>query len=143
MGREGAARPGPHKGAGMAGKSTRARKNLGDSGERVAALYVEERGYKVLARNFRTRAGEIDLVAQDADGLAFVEVRTRRGDASGAPEESLTPAKRRHLLAAAFEFLETRTEYADCPWRIDLVAIELGPSGRIVRIDLIKGVVES
>ena len=71
---------------------TRARKNLGDSGERVAALFLEQRGYKIIERSWRTRTGEIDLVAEDADGLAFVEVRARRAGA-GAPEESLTPRK--------------------------------------------------
>ena len=58
-------------------KNTRARKNLGDSGERIAAMFLEQRGYRVLARNWRSpsRAGEMDLVAEDADGLAFVEAR--------------------------------------------------------------------
>ena len=124
-------------------KTTRARKNLGDSGERLAAMFLEERGYKIIARNFRTRAGEIDLIAEDADGLAFVEVKTRRGDTSGAPEESLTPRKRQHLMTTAQEFLNTHEEYANHAWRIDLVAIELDRTGRVVRKDLIKGAVEA
>jgi len=123
--------------------NTRAKKNLGDSGERVAAHFIAQRGYTILARNYRTRAGEIDLVAQDTDGLAFVEVRTRRGDAMGAPEESLTARKRAHLLATAQEFLATHVEHADAAWRIDLVAIELDRAGRIARMDLLKGVVEA
>ncbi len=127
----------------MTGKTTRARKNLGESGERVAALFLEERGYKILARNFRTRGGELDLIAEDADGLAFVEVRTRRGDALGAPEESLTISKRQKLLAMAQQFLQTYSEYADCAWRIDFVAIQLDRAGRIDRIEVIKGAVES
>ncbi len=120
----------------------RARKNLGASGERVAALYLQEHGYKILARNFRTHSGEIDLVGQDADGLAFVEVRTRRGEAYGSPEESITPRKRDRLLRLALQFLEAHDEYGDCPWRIDLVAIELDPRGRIQRLDLIKSIVQ-
>ncbi len=125
----------------MAVKTTRARKNLGESGERVAALLLEARGYRIVARNFRTRAGELDLVAEDADGLAFVEVRTRRGDAFGTPEESITPRKREHLVAVAFEFLQAHPQYADCPWRFDLVAIQLDHN-RIARIEVIKGAVE-
>ncbi len=122
--------------------STRARKNLGDSGERIAALYLEQLGMKIVARNFRTRAGEIDLVATDPDGLAFVEVRARRGRAMGSPEESITLRKRTHLIAAAEEFLQAHPEYANSAWRIDLVAIELDRAGRVVRKELVKGVVE-
>jgi putative endonuclease len=122
--------------------TTRSRKNLGDSGERVAAMFLEQRGYKILARNFRTRVGEMDLIAEDADGLAFVEVRTRRGSALGSPEESLTPRKRARLLTVAQEFLQAHAEYADRAWRIDLVAIELDRAGRIARMDVSKGVVE-
>ena len=123
-------------------KTSRARKNLGDSGERVAAMFLEQRGYRILARNFRTRVGEMDLIAEDADGLAFVEVRTRRGDALGSPEESLTPRKRARLLTVAQEFLQGHEECADRAWRIDLVAIELDRAGRIARMDVIKGAVE-
>jgi putative endonuclease len=120
----------------------RARKNLGDSGERVAALHLQQRGYKIVAHNFRTRLGEMDLIAQDADGLAFIEVRTRRGDAAGAPEESLTPRKRVRLFAVAQQFLQAHPEYADYPWRIDLVAIKLDRVGRLTRLDVIKNAVE-
>jgi putative endonuclease len=127
----------------MTGNSSRARKNLGDSGERRAALFLEQRGYKILARNFRTRVGEMDLIAEDADGLAFVEVRTRRGDALGSPEESLTQRKRGRLLTVAQEFLQAHDEYADRAWRVDLVAIVLDRAGRVARMDVIKGAVES
>lgn len=122
--------------------NTRARKNLGESGERVAALALQQRGYTILARNYRTRAGELDLIARDADGLAFVEVRARRGDVRGTPEESLTPRKRARLVAVAQEFLQAHSEYAECAWRIDLVAIELDRAGRLARVDIIKGAVE-
>ncbi len=123
-------------------RTPRARKNLGESGERVAALLLESRGYQILARNFRTRTGELDLVAKDADGLAFIEVRTRRGEKCGTPEESLTPVKRARLVALAYEFLQAHPAYSDCAWRIDLVAIELDRSRRLARVDVIKGAVE-
>ncbi len=122
--------------------TTRAKKNLGDSGERVAALYLKQRGYTIVERGFRTRAGEIDLVAQDADGLAFVEVRTRRGNASGSPEESLTAHKRQKLLDVSNQYIASHPQFGDCAWRIDFVAIELDSSGRITRMDLVKGAVE-
>ncbi len=123
-------------------KTSRARKNLGESGERVAALFLEGRGYRILQRNFRTRAGEIDLVAEDADGLAFVEVRTRRGPAGGSPEESLDAHKRTRLIGVALEFLQAHARYAECAWRIDLVAIQLDRAGHIARLEVIKGAVE-
>ncbi|MBI3913277.1 MAG: YraN family protein [Chloroflexi bacterium] len=124
-------------------KTTRARKNLGESGERVAALFLEQRGYKIIARNFRTRTGEMDLIAQDADGLAFIEVRARRAGASMTPEESIaTPRKRTRLFAVAQEFLSAQPEFADAAWRIDLVAIELDRAGRVVRMEVVKNAVE-
>ncbi len=123
--------------------TSRARKNLGDSGERVAALHLTQSGYTILARNFRTRTGEMDLIARDTDGLAFIEVRTRRGNVRGTPEESLTPRKCARLIAVAQEFLQTHAEYADAAWRIDLVAIEIDHAGRIARLDVIKNAVEA
>ena len=123
-------------------KKSRARKNLGESGERVAAMFLEQRGYKILDHNFRTRTGEIDLIAEDADGLAFVEVRTRRGDAMGTPEESLTPRKRKRMIAMALEYLQAHEEHAERAWRIDLVAIELDRAGKIARMEVIKSAVE-
>jgi putative endonuclease len=125
------------------GKTRRARKNLGDAGERRAAVFLEQHGYKILARNFRTRVGEMDLIAEDSDGLAFIEVRTRRGEALGSPEESLTPRKRVRLLTVAQEFLQAHDEYVDRAWRVDLVAIVLDRAGRVARMDVIKGAVEA
>jgi putative endonuclease len=122
--------------------STRARKNLGDSGERIAAMMLEQRGYKIIARNFRTRTGEMDLIAEDVDGLAFVEVRARRGDVM-TPEESITPRKRARLLAVANEFLAANSEHAERAWRIDLVAMELDRTGKVARLEILKGIVES
>jgi putative endonuclease len=126
-------------------KTTRARKNLGDSGERIAALFLEQRGYKILLRNWRspTRAGEIDLIGEDADGLVFVDVCARRGTAMGTPEESLTPRKRKRMIQVAQEFMAAHDEFAERAWRIDLVAIELDRAGRITRMDVIKSAVES
>jgi len=125
-------------------KTTRARKNLGDSGERIAAMHLAQHGYKIIARNWRSpsRAGEIDLVAEDADGLAFIEVRMRRGNAMGAPEESLTPRKRARMIQVAQEFLAAHEEFIDHAWRIDLVAIELDRAGKVARLDVIKSAVE-
>ncbi len=122
--------------------TSRARKNLGDSAERVAALYLEQHGYSILARNVRTRAGEIDLVAKDAHGLAFVEVKARRGAAYGRPEEAVTPRKQIQLVNLADAFLAEQPEFAGSPWRIDVVAVELDRAGKIVRVELFKYAVQ-
>ncbi|MGB8645369.1 MAG: YraN family protein [Anaerolineae bacterium] len=121
---------------------TRARKNLGDSAERVAALYLEEHGFRILARNVRTREGEIDLIAEDADGLAFVEVKARRGTSYGSPEEAITPRKQLQLVRLADAFMAREAALAGRPWRIDVVAIELDRAGKVVRLNHIKNAVQ-
>ncbi len=122
--------------------NTRSRKNLGNSGERVAALYLEERGMRIIARNVRTREGEIDLIVQDGDALAFVEVKTRRGTKYGAPEEAVTPRKQLQLVRLAEAFLSGEPEFANRDWRIDVVAIELDRTGKVIRINHIKNAVQ-
>jgi putative endonuclease len=121
---------------------TTARKNLGDSTERVAALYLERNGYRILARNVRTRAGEIDIVAQDAQGLAFVEVKARRGSKFGTAEEAITPRKQIKLVELAENFIAQQVEFAQHAWRIDVVAIQLDRAGKVENVKLIKNAVQ-
>lgn len=100
------------------------RAHLGRWGERQARLYLEAEGYVIIATNFRRRAGEIDLVAIDGDELVFVEVKTRRGDAFGSAEDSISPTRAERLAAVAEEFLQSRSAFpydSETPWRIDLV----------------------
>jgi putative endonuclease len=116
------------------------RRNLGAFGERLAAAHLEAKGYRIRARNFRCREGEIDIVAEDGGCLVFVEVRTRRGDALGGPAESVTVAKERRLLSAAKAYLQ---EHADLPpdQRIDVVAVQLSPRGRLLAVQHIEGAI--
>lgn len=109
-----------------------ARKRLGASGERLAAGWLEARGYRILARNWRCAYGEIDLIAErERDGtLAFVEVKTRRGERLGAPEEAITPAKRRRLIASAQSYLAEQGAEGRM-YGIDVIAVALEPSGRL------------
>ena len=102
----------------------------GDSGEALAAAFLERRGLRILSRNYRCRFGEIDLVAESGSTLVFVEVRARRSDAFGGPAESITPAKRRRLVAAARHYLAAAGERAA---RFDVVLIR----GEPPRIDWI------
>ena len=110
------------------------------AGETAARLHLRKLGYRILATNFRTREGEIDIVARDRDAFVFVEVKTRRGRAFGLPEEAITPAKSAHLIAAAQAYLE-QVDKPHADWRIDVVAVELGPRGRPTRVELHKGAV--
>ena len=117
------------------------RRATGNRGEDLAAAFLEKRGWTILGRNVRTARGELDLVARDADTLVFVEVRTRRGNAFGSPEESVTPRKQQKLVELAESYLETQPS-ANIPCRIDVVVVELGPRGETRRIELIEGAVE-
>ena len=121
---------------------TRAKKNFGDSAERVAALHLEKNGYRIIARNVRTRYGEIDLIAQDADGIAFVEVKARRTRAHGAPEEALTPRKQLKLVQLGDAFIAEHEMFQDAAWRIDVVAVELDKTGKLIRVEIIKNAVQ-
>lgn len=119
------------------------RKRLGDAGERYAARLLEGRGHRILARQWRCAAGELDLVTLDGDELVFVEVRTRRGDIAGTPEDSLDARKAARLLALGEHFLAAHPAHERRVWRIDLVAIVLDRAGRVVRathhVDAVTG----
>ena len=112
----------------------------GDLGEDLAAHYLERSGLTVIERNYRCKAGEIDLVAQDGEELVFAEVRTRSGAAFGTPEESITARKRRKMAECAFSYLAERCAHGRT-WRVDLVAVELD-RGRVVRVDHYKHVLQ-
>ena len=123
--------------------SSRAR--LGQWGERQARLYLEAEGYGIVAANFRCRAGEMDIVAIYGDELVFVEVKTRRGDAFGQAEESISPARAERLAAVAEEFLQSRSAFpydSETPWRIDLVCVNLDSGGKLLNVNHIKHAVE-
>ncbi len=116
---------------------TSARQGLGRLGEALVAERLLAEGYEIAARNWRCAYGELDIIAKRDGVWVFVEVRTRRGRAFGTPEESLTAAKRHHLGAAAQQFL-TDNDALDAIWRVDLAAVELSPSGALLRIDMIE-----
>ena len=75
-------------------------------GEDAACAYLERRGYRTAARNFRTRFGEVDIIAAYGQYIVFVEVKTRRDDRVAAAREHVTAAKQRRILAAAAEWLQ-------------------------------------
>ena len=93
----------------------------GAQAENLAAAYLEQRGLKIVARNYRCRFGEIDLVAESGATLVFVEVRARASRDFGGAAESITGAKRRRLVAAARHYLAARRVRRAC--RFDVVLL--------------------
>ena len=118
---------------------TDSRQETGRRGEAYARRMMEERGYRILATNYRSPHGEIDIVAADGRGIVFVEVRARRSRAYGPPEESLTPAKRRHLVATAEHYVGACGVTG--PWRIDLIAVEMDGRGVVRRASVVENAV--
>ena len=117
------------------------RQSLGRWGENLAAEFLSKKGYTILERNTRTPYGELDLIAQQAEGLVFVEVKTRSSTSLGPPEVSVSPAKQSHLRSAAQAYLQTHPE-SNVDWRIDLVAI-LKISGQDVQIEHFENIITS
>jgi len=108
---------------------------LGTEGERIAALHLERRGFDILARNFRTRFGELDLVAWGAETLVFCEVKTRRG-ATRSPFEAITPAKGAQVRRMAAVWLAQTPGRPYAPeLRFDAIGVSLEPSGRLVLLE--------
>lgn len=95
---------------------------LGKTGEALASNYLKKRGYYILAKNYRTKMGEIDIVARDGACLVFVEVKTRQSDAYGLPEESVTIKKMRKLTRLAQLYIRNKRLY-NMEARFDIVSI--------------------
>ena len=84
---------------------TMERQAFGKSGENLAVEELERRGYAILDRRYRTRQGEIDIVAQDGETIVFVEVKARTTADRGTAAEAVTPVKQRRLLSMAMDYL--------------------------------------
>ena len=116
------------------GKLSNWRQRLGRWGEDTAASYLESVGHQIMARNWRGKSGEVDLITRHDEVIVFVEVKTRRGSAYGLPEEALTPLKASRLMETAELYL-SENDLSDVEWRIDLVAIEVDGTGRLIRCE--------
>ncbi len=95
--------------------------DTGRKGERRAKKLLEQKGYTIIEHNFRTRFGEIDLIARRGDEVIFVEVKTRTSSMFGHPEESITKSKLEHLHKAAHIYLNTLPH--NIVPRFDVIAI--------------------
>jgi putative endonuclease len=112
------------------------RKRLGAFGETYAAHFLARRGYAIVDRNVRYPVGEIDIVAKDEGEYVFVEVKTRRSTEFGLPEDALTAARRAHLDSAIDCYLDTLGRDS-APYRVEVVAIEIGRGGRVTRCEIV------
>jgi putative endonuclease len=110
---------------------------LGRWGEARAARFLERRGWRVLARNFRFGRREVDLVVRRDDVVAFVEVKTRSGRGFGSPQEAITALKRREIEAVATHFL-ARYRLDGVSVRFDAMAIEVDRGLRVARVEHVE-----
>jgi putative endonuclease len=106
---------------------SRRQQTVGKWGEAMAAAFLLAKGYTIIAHNYRTPYGEIDMVTCCAGATIFVEVKTRTTHTYGYPEDSITPRKQAHLTAAAEHY--TQQNNLD-HWQIDVISIEGQPGGR-------------
>ncbi len=116
-------------------------KKLGIHGEKVAEKHLMSLGYRILDRNWRWRKGELDLVAEQDEEIVFVEVKARRSQKYGLPEESITRSKREKLIQTAYAYLRSANR-DDADWRIDVVAIDMEDDGTVIRLEHIVSAVE-
>ena len=111
------------------------RQTLGKLGEDLACAELSRRGYAILARRYRTKYGEIDIVARDGSTIVIVEVKTRDGRAFGDGVEAVTGLKQRQMLRMGTDFL-LRRRLADHPCRFDVVAVNI--EGAVPHIEVYR-----
>jgi len=108
---------------------------LGASGEELALDHLRGRGYRIVARDVRSRLGQIDLVAKHGPTLVFVEVKTRAGTAFGLPQEAVGRAKERRLRLLGSAYLQRHPHRG--PVRFDVIGLTV-IDGRLVRLEHIE-----
>jgi putative endonuclease len=112
---------------------TLARQSTGRLGEDLACAELARRGYAILARRYRTRYGEIDIIARSAGVLVFVEVKARQGGRFGTPADAVTAQKQQRLTAMAQDYL-ARHGLLEARCRFDVVAVDLAAQPAIVTV---------
>ena len=115
---------------------------VGRAGEAAARSHVvNELGYIVLETNFRTREGEVDIVARDSEWIVFIEVKTRTNHAFGSGIEQIASKKSLRLQAAALRFL-AENDLENSEWRIDLLSIDMDRAGHVTHVQHVKSAIE-
>ncbi len=112
---------------------------LGHWGETIASQYLEQAGYQIVARNLRSKLGELDIIAQSPknesgkSALVFVEVKTRSSKRYGLGREAITPDKQRHLIRSAQLYLQQHGQL-NHPWQIDIIEIQTDSDGELTSV---------
>jgi putative endonuclease len=112
---------------------SRSRQTLGKIGEDLACHELERRGYAILARRYRRRGGELDIIARDGETTVFVEVKAREGREFGDAAEAIGYGKRRHMIGVALDYM-ARHHLANRPCRFDVVSILLKNGEPVIEI---------
>ena len=112
---------------------THARIALGRIGEDLACRELERRGYEIVARRYRRRGGELDIIARDGGTMVFVEVKAREGRRFGEAAEAVTWIKRCRLTQVALEYV-ARQRLTGCACRFDVVSVQVGGGEPIVEV---------
>lgn len=112
-------------------------KTMGKRGEDAAAAYLAKQGYRILARNYRCREGEIDLVAQEGEFLVFVEVKARSSTAYGYGRDAITPRKQAKIILTARYYLMEHHPDEPPPCRFDVAEVDLH-HGEAVAVELLR-----
>jgi len=116
------------------------KQKLGSKGEQLATKFLQNKGYRIIARNFKARYGELDIIALQNATLVVIEVKTRIGNQYGSPEEAITPRKL-HEVTKTFEyFILLHPEFEPFPLRIDLVAILLNEEEQLLSLNHIENI---
>ncbi len=118
------------------------RQKIGQIGEQKAQNFLKRRGYQILECNFRTKGGELDIIAKEGDCLVFVEVKTRTNNEYGAPAEAVSFYKQQHMLSAAKYYLSRYGFETEC--RFDVIEVMLHKKSmfNIAKINHIKNVIQ-
>ena len=126
------------------------KRQLGDLGEDIACKYLERKGFRILERNYLRKWGEIDIVAEKARLLSFIEVKSvsRESGSHGTPgrsgyrpEENVHPAKLKRLHRAIQTYLLDRKVPEDRPWRVDVACVYLDFSTRRAKVEVIENII--
>jgi len=109
------------------------RRAFGQLGERLAVQRLQAKGYRIRETNYRCAEGEIDIIAEDDETIIFVEVKSRRGSRMDTATDAVTPRKQQRLVALAEAYAAEHTP--DAGLRIDVVAIDFAPDGRLLSLN--------
>ena len=105
-------------------------KEFGDWGEQIAVDYLNDHNVKIIGRNIRTNYGEIDILGQKDGILIFFEVKTRRTENFGNPEDAVNYIKQEHMKNSAIEFIQSNANM-EIDWRIDVIGIYTGKNNKL------------